>query len=461
MYKKLLYVILTILTVTCFAACNTASSEDNDSTSDISSEYEDDVTEPDDDASSDSDIATDEDEPDNNNESDSSTEIKLGNIIKNTDPVIIDNELFTFKILSADFEYSDHTGNYELSIECTNKTDHRLDFEFYDAYINHVYYNPGWFSLVESGETTTRTASFREEYLNQLGITDVGNITFWLKVNSDGEVVYDNLHAYYPSGEEGDITYTYTYEPDDVILYNKNGITFSVTECSQEDDGSFSLEVYLENNTDKHYEFQTDDTAMNGLVSENAQDDMLLSGTKAHLTYYFPSENMKQENISLPITDLTFTLSLTDYNSSEPESEEIVTYYPLGKDASNPYKHDLSDTDVVLADTQGCRMIVTDFSTETLDFGGIYYNVILFCENTSDTTVSYRFFSSNVNGKEVFAHLSKELAPNQKGFFTIPFSASSLEELGITEIETIEFPLKITNEDYDTIFEENVTFSPQ
>ena len=270
MYKKILYTILSVVTMLSIAACGSSDSGKEPTATPKATEApknddKGDTQNQDKDLSSlfdelenrlngdsedtpvviPTEVPTDEDE-----DFDWSDEDVSSSATAVTDGVIVDNEQCAFKIVSVD---ADNFWGYTLNVQLENKTNLNLSFSMDDVYVDGVYCDPYWYCDVEPGETVTDEVSFYTEDFEALGITEPTSITFLLTVYDDDNWEADNLvedtYVFYPEGEENAVVYEYDFDADDTVLVENENITMAFLNYEYDEDWGYIVDVYMENHT--------------------------------------------------------------------------------------------------------------------------------------------------------------------------------------------------------------------
>ena len=226
-----------------------------------------------------------------------------------------------------------------------------------------------------------------------------------------------------------------------------------------------SLSAEFENKTsDVTYMFSVESAYINGVDADPYFADTVAAGKNAIETISFDTDELADAGIE-SVTDiqLTFIVYNNDDWTEDYAAEETVHVYPYGEEAAENFVRETLDTDTVLADDDNVSVVVTGYEVD--DIWGYCINVYLV--NKSDTEVMYSVDEASVNGYMADPYWAKTVKAGKSAFSTIYFDESTLEEIGITdmetEIETIEFELTAyDDEDWseDPMLEEVITLTP-
>ena len=377
------------------------------------------------------------------------------------DGVIIDNDQCSFKILSVD---ENSRWGYTLNVQVENKTDLNLCFSMDDVYVNDVYCDPFWYCDADAGETVTDEIDFYGDELESIGITDVTSITFLLTVYDNDDWSADNLvestYVFYPEGEENAVSYEYTPDEDDIVLVDNDEATFIVRGYEDDETWGYLINVYMENHTNNELMFSLDDATVNGFLCDTYWAASLPAGMKSHSSITLSKDVLERSEIST-VTVIEFLLTAYNYDDWEADNylEDTFTLYPLGEAAAQYPERTPKDSDIVLFDNDSCTMILTDFTNDEI-WG---YSAIAYIENKTDRLLFFNIEDGKINGTDCDPFWTRTLAPGKKYYSEINWSSYKLEDSGITEIESLELPVTVndySNLDDPEVLSETFTVTP-
>lgn len=308
MMKKLLSLLLAIMMVLSLAACSGDSDDDSDRDTDR-------------DNNSSHGSKNDKDEDDNDdgdsividNDDTNSENIPVP-AITFQETVFVDDENCTFTIKSID---PDGDWGYTLNAFLENKTDLNLMFSLNDVSVNGFMCDPFWASQVSAGMKANEEISFYESSLEDLGITDVTEITFTLRVYDYDDFTADALveetFTIYPMGEDAVETYVRTPVDNEIVLFENEDVTMIV--IGQEDDSmwGYTLVVYLENNTDHTLMFSADDVTVNGFMCDPFWATEVAPGKRAITNISWSDDDFAENDIT-EVESITLPITVYDYN---------------------------------------------------------------------------------------------------------------------------------------------------
>lgn len=219
------------------------------------------------------------------------------------------------------------------------------------------------------------------------------------------------------------------------------------------------LKVEMENKSaDKTYRFSIRGAAVNGLQCETMFSAEVAAGKKAADTISFYGTGIEKENVDFSDIELTFKVYDGD-KWMDTVALETVHIYPYGEENATQFKFQKKDSDIILVDNEYITAIVTGFDPDNL-WG---YTVNLFLQNKTDKEAMFSVNEASVNGYMVDPFWAESVIPGKCEFDALHFSSHSLEEVGVGEVEEIEFIFRSHNdEDWfaEDYFNEPVTLNP-
>ena len=224
-----------------------------------------------------------------------------------------------------------------------------------------------------------------------------------------------------------------------VIVENEN-IKFEITGIEPDGIMSYDWKVYLENNTDKTLMYAIEDASINGTVCTPVFATTVAPGKKSNDTVSWLKSLLKDSHIE-DVTAVEFHLRVYDSDdwSADALVDEVFTVYPMGEENAEYVVFEQKDSDQVLFDNEYCRMIVTG-SEE----GSIYgYNMKVYLENKTDHTMMFAVDESSINGFMCEPFWATSIPAHKNKYDSIGWLKSSLDENGITDIESVEIRVRV------------------
>lgn len=218
----------------------------------------------------------------------------------------------------------------------------------------------------------------------------------------------------------------------------------------------YSVKVELENKSqDTTYMFSVTDAAVCGIQTTPLFATEVTAGKKAVDDIIFLDTDLTDNGITA-YTDIELFFRVYDNDDwSADDIAKVSTHiYPYGEDKASTYQRAPQDTDQVIVDNEYATVTITGYENDPI-WG---FSAKLFVENKSDKSVMFSVDDASVNGYMVDPYWASAVLPDKCAFGTISWSDTSLEDAGITEIESVEFILKAI--DYDDWFSDDLVNQP-
>lgn len=247
----------------------------------------------------------------------------------------------------------------------------------------------------------------------------------------------------------------------ELTVIDNEACAVKITGIDPDNMWGFTLKANLENKSeDKTYMFSLQSAAVNGVQSEPLFAKEVAPGKKANEDISFMDSALEKNGIK-DFTDIELTIRVYDSNDwlAEEAALETVHIYPYGEDKASAFTREPQPADQILVDNEYATAIVTGYTEDSI-WG---YTVNLFLVNKSGKEVMFSVKDASVNGYMADPFFAKAVTAGKCAFGSMSWSDSTLEENGITEIEEIEFTLRIyDNDDWmaDAFAEESITLKP-
>lgn len=236
--------------------------------------------------------------------------------------VLVDDENCTVKITAIDTE---NFWGYTLKVFLENKTDLELMYTLDAVSVNGFMCDPFWATTVTAGMKSNEEISFSSDDFELNGIADVTDISFTLKVYDDNDWTADNLvddtFTIYPLGEEAVQPYTRTPVDGEIVLFDNEDCAMIVTGFDPDNMWGYTMNVYLENKTDKNLMFSIDGAAVNGFMCDPFWADSIVSGKRSNTTISWMESDFEDNGI----TDVeSLTLPIRVYDEDDWMAEDLI-----------------------------------------------------------------------------------------------------------------------------------------
>lgn len=245
--------------------------------------------------------------------------------------VLVDNDAAAFTVTEA--KTSSHAG-MQLYVRCVNKTDRALMFSWDMVSVCGYMYDPLWAVEVAAGKSANSIIDLDTYQLEKLGITSVDEVTFTLRIYDSEDwmepPVVQQVYTIYPTGLSADTLILPAHPSRDtqVIIADDENLRF-VIEQAQEETSTYTLQVYMENKTERNLMYSWDLVSVNGSMIDPLWAAPVAAGKRACSEISFSRSDLEKNAIT-DISDISFQLIVSDYDDwSAPNLlKQVYTYRP-------------------------------------------------------------------------------------------------------------------------------------
>lgn len=254
---------------------------------------------------------------------------------------------------------------------------------------------------------------------------------------------------------ENKITFT------EIVAIENEECTIKITGIDSYNIWGYTIKALLENKSaDKTYMFSVKSAAINGVQCDPFFAAEVAAGKKSNEEISFSSDKLEKNGIT-EYTDIELTFRVYDSNdwSADDVAKETIHIYPYGEDKAVKFVREAQLSDNVIIDNDNVTVIVTGYEQDDI-FG---YTVNLFLQNKTDKNIMFSVNEASVNGFMADPFYATPVSAGKCAFSSMAWSDTTLEENGITEVETIEFKLRAYDEDdwsRDDFANETITLNP-
>lgn len=228
--------------------------------------------------------------------------------------VIADNDYCTFKITAID---ENNIWGYTLKVYLENKTDKDLTFSLDNVSVNGFMCDPFWAATITAGMKANEEISFSSDSFAVNGITTVTDIEFTLDVYDSNDWTAENLvsdtFSIYPTGENTAQTYVRESQESDILLFDNENCTMIVTGFNPDGIWGYTVNVYLENKTDRALMFSIDGAAVNGLMCDPFWAESVAPGKRSNTSISWMEADFEDNDIT-DVESLTLPIRVYDPN---------------------------------------------------------------------------------------------------------------------------------------------------
>lgn len=247
----------------------------------------------------------------------------------------------------------------------------------------------------------------------------------------------------------------------EIVVVDNELCTIKITGIDPENLWGYTLNAYLENKSaDKTYMFAVDTASVNGVETDPFFAAEVAAGKKSNESISFNTTTLEEVGIG-DFTDIELNFRVYDSNdwAAEAVAEVSVHVYPYGEENAVTFVREAQPTDTVLVDNEYATVIVTGYANDDI----LGYTANLFIVNKTDTTIMVSVDEASVNGFMADPFYADSVEAGKCAFSSISWSDATFEENGITDVETIEFILRVY--DYndwsaDDFVNELITLNP-
>lgn len=226
----------------------------------------------------------------------------------------------------------------------------------------------------------------------------------------------------------------------------------------------YTIKAELENkSTDKTFMFSTESCSINGVQCETLTAKEVAPGKKAIEDIILATATLDDHGIK-EYSDIEIAFRVYNNNdwTEDPVARETINLYPLGKDKATIFVREPQGSDIVLFENNDVKATVIGTRDDSI-WG---YTLDVYLENKTSKTIMFAVNEASVNGYMADPFFAREVAPGKCKFTSISWNDTALEEIGITDINSItniEFNIRAydssnwTGNDYAN---ETVTLNP-
>lgn len=228
---------------------------------------------------------------------------------------------------------------------------------------------------------------------------------------------------------------------EEIVVVDNSEVMIKITGLNPKALLGYEVLAYLENKSaTKTYMFAVVDASMNGIKVDPFYATEIAPGKKEIGSITFPTSKLEGNGVTeFTNIEILFRAYDSDDWTAEDVAYETVNIYPYGLEKAVPFVRETKATDYIVVDNEYVTMIVTDYEDDPI--WGFTANIYLI--NKTDKEVMFSVSEASVNGFMVDPFYAHSLFPGKASFSSMSWSDSSLEEQGITEIEEIEFTLRV------------------
>lgn len=264
-----------------------------------------------------------------------------------------------------------------------------------------------------------------------------------------------------PASESGPVPSTEpAFDFQELTAFDNDACSMKILGHYVDSFWGFTLRAQFENKTeDQNLRFTVETAAVNDVTYDPYFSTEVAAGKKATEEITFSDDELSA--LLGLFTDVELTVRVYDADDWYAEDLAMETFhvYPYGEARAESFTREPQPTDTVLADNDRFSLLVTGYDPE--GFWG--YTVKLYLVNKTDMPLTFSADEVSVNGFMCDPFWGKTVPTGKTAFSDMDWSTSSFEELEITNVEEIEFRLRVYNADdflADDLYDEVLTLHP-
>lgn len=241
---------------------------------------------------------------------------------------VIDNDECAVKITGID---PDNMWGYTVNIQIENKNQEKTYmFSAESAAINGVQVETLFAKDVAPGKKANGDITFTDTALQNNGVDryTVIELTFRVYDSDDWTaepVAYETV-SIYPYGENEAEYFVRTAQDSDVVLIDNDSVSVVALDYETDSIWGFTVNLYLENKTDKEVMFSVDDASVNGYMIDPFFAKSVLPG-KCAFTSVSWSDGSLEDNKITSVEEIEMRIRAYDANNwvGNDFADEVVT----------------------------------------------------------------------------------------------------------------------------------------
>ena len=249
------------------------------------------------------------------------------------------------------------------------------------------------------------------------------------------------------------------FEFTEVTVVDNSECAIKITGIDSNDFSGFTVTAQLENkSSDKTYKFSVDSASVNGVVCDASLSARVAPGEKVFEKVSFSDDTLEEIGIGR-FTDIELSFIVYDSEdlAEDNVAEETVSIYPYGEDKAVKYVREAQPGDEVIVDNEYATVIATGYNED--GFWG--YEAYFYVVNKSENELTFTADDVSVNGFVCDPYYIVTVPAGKCAFSTMDWYESDFEDLGITEVESIEFELNVHDDSLsDHYVNMTVTLNP-
>lgn len=212
--------------------------------------------------------------------------------------VVYEDNGVKFEITGADI---DGFWGYTWKVYLENNTDKTLMYSMDSVSVNGMMCDPFWSSEVSPGKKENTEVSWGDSALSENGIEEVTQVEFKLRIYDSNdymaEPIVEDVFIVYPKGESEAVTVERNSQEGDIVLFDTDTCSMTVTGFNPDDLFGYAVEVYIVNKTDKSLMFSVDSASINGFMADPFWASDVAAGKKSLSSISWADSTLEENGI--------------------------------------------------------------------------------------------------------------------------------------------------------------------
>lgn len=222
------------------------------------------------------------------------------------------------------------------------------------------------------------------------------------------------------------------------VLLEEDEYTITATGLGQDEEGNYELELSIVNDSESEtYEFESYNCAVNGIELSCELDVEVGPGETVEGEVVFYAEDLEEQEemgVEFDFTDVELRLSVYEAEDGDRVLYTLAHFYPYGESEASTFEFEMEDDYETLIDNDSLTVVLVGQGER--DDGD--YALYLYVENKSDSGIEVYAVDESVNGESATTLGYVDVDAGHAAFGCVYWGDSTLEDLGITDLEDIE-----------------------
>lgn len=244
---------------------------------------------------------------------------------------VVNNSQCVIKITGID---PDNLWGYTVDVYLENKSaDKTYMFSVTDAAINGIQTDPFFATEIAPGKKSNKEINFSDRDLKSKGVTEYTDIELSFEVYDSNDWFADSaaeetIHIY-PYGKDKAAESTRKTQSTDSVIVDNNKVSVIVTDVDEKGFWGYTINLYLENKTDKELMFSAEDVSVNGYMADPYWAKSVGAGKVAYSSMSWSNSTLEKNGIKT-VEEIEMRLEISDSNDwlADPIYNAVVTLKP-------------------------------------------------------------------------------------------------------------------------------------